>query len=42
LAIAQRIVERHGGTIRGESESGSGAVFHIKLPAPTQDEDTHA
>jgi len=42
LAIAQRIVERHGGTIQGESEPGSGAVFHVELPAPNNNEDRHA
>lgn len=42
LAIAQRIVERHGGSIRGESEPGSGAVFHVELPAPNNNEDRHA
>ena len=31
LAIAQRIVQRHGGAIRGESEPGKGAVFHFTL-----------
>ncbi len=33
LAIAQRIVERHQGRIRAESEPGQGATFHIELPA---------
>lgn len=32
LAIARRIVERHHGRIRGESETGQGATFHIQLP----------
>ncbi|MCA9539396.1 MAG: response regulator [Myxococcales bacterium] len=35
LAIVQRIVEAHGGTIRVESTPGEGATFHVTLrPAP--------
>ena len=33
LAIAQCIVERHGGTIRGEAAKEAGATFHFTLPA---------
>jgi PAS domain S-box-containing protein len=33
LAIAHRIVERHGGHIRAESEPGQGSTFHLDLPA---------
>ncbi|HST45488.1 MAG TPA: ATP-binding protein, partial [Luteimonas sp.] len=33
LAIAQRIVERHGGRMWAESETGAGSVFHVDLPA---------
>ncbi|HET8819806.1 MAG TPA: ATP-binding protein [Xanthomonadaceae bacterium] len=32
LAIARRIIERHGGTIRAESAPGQGTTFHIELP----------
>jgi PAS domain S-box-containing protein len=32
LAICRKIVERHGGTIRAESELGKGSTFIIKLP----------
>ncbi|MEP6833858.1 MAG: two-component regulator propeller domain-containing protein [Gemmatimonas sp.] len=37
LTICQKIVERHGGTIRAESEPGVGTTFFISLPlhAPT-------
>lgn len=34
LAIVDRIVRRHGGSIRAESIEGSGAVFSVRLPAP--------
>lgn len=38
LAVAQVIVERHGGRIRAESEPGSGSVFHFELPAAPERE----
>lgn len=40
LAIARRIVERHGGSIRAESAPGQGTTFHIELPdeAPADNE----
>lgn len=33
LAIAKRIIEGHGGTIRAESQPGAGATFYFRLPA---------
>jgi signal transduction histidine kinase len=33
LAVAARIVARHGGTIRAEAEPGAGATFFVDLPA---------
>jgi hypothetical protein len=33
LAIAHRIVERHGGKISAESREGEGTTFHFSLPA---------
>ncbi len=32
LALAKKIVERHGGAIRAEAEPGRGAAFHFTLP----------
>ena len=32
LAICRKIAERHGGTIRAESEPGNGSTFIIRLP----------
>jgi PAS domain S-box-containing protein len=37
LAICQRIVHRHGGTIRAQSEPGAGARFIIHVPACQKD-----
>ncbi|HVY32339.1 MAG TPA: ATP-binding protein [Polyangiaceae bacterium] len=33
LAVARRIVELHGGQIRGENHAGGGALFKLWLPA---------
>jgi PAS domain S-box-containing protein len=32
LAIARRVVERHGGSLRFETELGKGTVFFLRLP----------
>ena len=36
LAVARKIVERHGGTIAVESASGRGARFIVELPLPAR------
>ena len=38
LALCQRIVERHGGSIRVDSEPGDGATFTVALPAADSNE----
>jgi signal transduction histidine kinase len=40
LAIARRILEAHGGTIRAESTPGKGSTFVMTLPALRMDEET--
>ena len=34
LAISRRSIERHGGSIRVESEVGAGSTFFVELPSP--------
>jgi len=33
LAIVKRVIERHGGEVRVQSEEGAGTTFHVTLPA---------
>lgn len=35
LATVHRVIERHGGQLRGEGKVGQGAVFCFTLPGPT-------
>src|SRR5690606_28463899 len=42
LAIAKRIIDRHGGNIRAESAPGQGSTFHLELPAAAPDAATEA
>ncbi len=37
LAIAKRIMSRHGGSIQAEGEVGQGAAFSFTLPGPAED-----
>ncbi|HYC62338.1 MAG TPA: ATP-binding protein [Thermoanaerobaculia bacterium] len=37
LAIVERIVARHGGTVRAEGTLGEGACFHFTLPAAEEE-----
>jgi PAS domain S-box-containing protein len=39
LAICQKIVERHGGSISAKSAPGKGSIFTIKLPVGGEDEE---
>jgi two-component system phosphate regulon sensor histidine kinase PhoR len=42
LAIMKHIVQAHGGTVRAESELGSGATFYFTLPLAHAPEQTRA
>ncbi len=37
LAIVDRIVRRHGGSVWSDSAEGQGTTFHVRLPAPRDD-----
>ncbi|RKD95769.1 PAS domain S-box protein [Halopiger aswanensis] len=39
LALCQRIAERHGGTIRVDSDPGEGSTFSVHLPTRAERED---
>jgi signal transduction histidine kinase len=41
LSLVRRVVERHGGSVRFESEEGQGATFYVSFPAPPGDGSWH-
>lgn len=41
LTIVRRIVERHGGQVRGESQPGNGTTFYFSLPSQRRGPPSH-
>jgi signal transduction histidine kinase len=40
LATVHRVVQRHGGSVRGEGAVGKGAAFYFTLPVQAVEPDT--
>jgi len=38
LSIVERIITKHGGSIRAQAEEGNGATFYVALPSPASPE----